>query len=192
MRAKLAVSKCGPSWHHCAFVVPNEAASKIAYLRKYDIYEYAMSSLSNIWIAHPLKNMLKPQKNKHFWIHTQYIHLVTLLIKCVKGFFEMEGARYLRLTYFLLKRNIILGAWAQMWLRMYWGGVLTSPRLCEQGNSLLCVDVTSVCLVCLFPNELSCSDIEFHKMFTVSQSALLVVAFIMNSGLLHIQYFCMF
>lgn len=76
-----------------------------------------------------------------------------------------------------------------MCLRMYWGGVLTSPRLCEQGDSLLCLDVASVCLVCLSPNELSCSDIEIHKVFIVGQSALLVVGFIMNFGELQIQYF---
>lgn len=94
----------------------------------------------------------------------------------------MEGAEHSRLTYFTRKRNIILEAWAQMCLRMYWGGVLTSLRLCEQGDSLLCLDVASVCLVCLFPNELSCSDIGIHKMFIVGQSLLLVMDFIINFG----------
>lgn len=73
------------------------------------------------------------------------IHTVTFLIKCVKGFFEIEGARYSRLTYFHCKRNIILGAWAQMCLRMCWGGVLSFPRLCEQGDSLLCLDIACAC-----------------------------------------------
>lgn len=67
-----------------------------------------------------------------------------------------------------------------MCLRMYCGGVLTSPRLCEQGDSLFCLDVASVCLICFPPNALSCSDIEMHKKFTASQSALLVGDFVMK------------
>lgn len=39
-----------------------------------------------------------------------------------------------------------------------------------------------VCLVRLFPNELSCSDIEIHKMFKAGQSVQLVVAFVMKFG----------
>lgn len=69
-----------------------------------------------------------------------------------------------------------------MCLRMFWGGVLTAPRLCEQGDSLLCLDVACVCLVCFSSNELSCCVIEIHKMFTVGQSEPLAVDFIMNFG----------
>lgn len=69
-----------------------------------------------------------------------------------------------------------------MCLRMYWGGVLTSPRLCEQGDALLCLDAASMCLVCFPPNELGCSDIEIHKMLTVGQSAALRVHIVMNFG----------
>lgn len=132
-----------------------------------------------------LLNMLKVKKFKQAkqsaWLRLHsIIHTATFLIKCAKGSYEMEGSRYSRLTYFSRKRNIILGAWAQMCLRMYWGGVLSFPRLCEQGDSLLCLDLACVCSVCLFPNELSCSAIEIHKMSVAGQSVQLVVAFIMK------------
>lgn len=77
-----------------------------------------------------------------------------------------------------------------MCLRMYCGGVLTSPRLSEQGDSLFCLDVASVCLICFSPNALGCSDIEMHKKFAAGQSALLVVDFIIKfswSGLLALR-----
>lgn len=104
-----------------------------------------------ISVAHLLSVSKASQTNKtvHFSLFLKISHskiqTVTFLIKCVKGFFEMEGARYSRLTYFHCKRNIILGAWAQMCLRMYWGGVLSFPRLCEQGDSLLCLDIACAC-----------------------------------------------
>ncbi len=54
-------------------------------------------------------------------------------------------------------------------------GVATSPCLCEQGDSLLCLDAASVCLVCFFPQMSSAVvTLKFRKCLqSVSQRDLL-------------------
>lgn len=110
------MSKWRPSWQRLnvgrvGIIVPLQFLMKLPL--KFKIYgkikfpEYC-TLLLHIRTKQLLNNCSEQQKSTFFNSHLINPHS---LFGVLKDFFEMEGARYSRLTYFLCERNIIWGPW---------------------------------------------------------------------------------